>query len=178
MPDQEQLIVKNTVATNLLKVIGTGIDFPLRFVAGNSLGGNSDPVGGVETSNAGERIRDSIHIILSTGIGERLHNPEFGSRLPQLVFEPNDEILKNLLRIYTAEALRRWEKRIEILTITILDDYNDDRNTVGIAIEYTIRNSHIKGSYVYPFVREGMPTESLYTGSEQRRMNNAGQVVL
>ena len=94
------------------------------------------------------------------------------------MFEPNDEILKNLLRIYTAEALRRWEKRIEILTITILDDYNDDRNTVGIAIEYTIRNSHIKGSYVYPFVREGMPTESLYTGSEQRRMNNAGQVVL
>ena len=94
MPDQEQLIVKNTVATNLLKVIGTGIDFPLRFVAGNSLGGNSDPVGGVETSNAGERIRDSIHIILSTGIGERLHNPEFGSGCPSWCSSQTTRFLK------------------------------------------------------------------------------------
>jgi hypothetical protein len=171
IPDEEQLIVQNTVATNLLEIIGTGIDFPFRYVSGNT-------VGKIIESNAGERIKDSMHLILSTRIGERMFNPEFGSRLPELVFEPNDDILKSLLRIYTVEALRRWEKRIDIVNVVMIDNYNDDRSMVGIYIEYVIRNSHIKGSYVYPFVREGMPTSDLYTGSEQRRMTTAGQVVL
>ena len=168
--DEEQLIVKNTISNNLLEVIGTGIDFPFRYDTGSG-------VGTLVSSNAGERIRDSIHVVLSTRIGERMFNPEFGSRLPELVFEPNDDILKNLLRIYTVDALRRWEKRVEILTVTMLDGYNDDRNIIGINIEYTIRNSHIKGSYVFPFVKEGMPTGDLYTGGEQRRMISTGSVV-
>jgi len=169
--NEDELIVQNTVATNLLEVIGTGIDFPFRYIAGNK-------VGAIVQSNAGERIKDSIHLILSTGIGERFFNPEFGSRLPQLVFEPNDTILKSLLRIYTVEALKRWEKRIEILDVIMLDNYNDDKNMVGISIKYTIRNSHIEGSYVYPFVKDGMASSDLWTGSEVGRMLNTGSVIL
>jgi phage baseplate assembly protein W len=168
--EEEQLVAKNTVSTNLLKVIGNGIDFPLRFSASNQ-------VGTIEESNAGERIKDSIHIILATRIAERPFNPEFGSRLPELVFEPNDEILKKLLIYYTADALKRWEKRIEVIHVHIIEDYYSDRNTIGINIQYLIRNSHIEGSYVYPFVRDGMLTSDLYTGSEVTRMNHPGSVV-
>ncbi len=166
--DEEQLIVKNSVAANLLEVIGQGIDFPLRFT-------NSAQIGTVERSNAGERIKDSIHLILATRIGERVMNPEFGSRLEELVFEPNDEILQRLLAFYTAEAIKRWEKRVELVRVTILDDLKD-QNTVGIYIQYTIRNSHMQGSYVYPFVREGMLTGGQYTGVEARRMLHPGSV--
>ena len=169
--DEQELIVKNTIDQNLLEIIGTGIDFPFRYVSGNT-------IGRIVSSNAGERIKDSIHLILSTRPGERMFNPEFGSRLPDLVFEPNDDILKQLLRIYTVDALRRWEKRIEIVDIVFLDNYNNDRNMIGISITYNIRNSHIRGSYVYPFVREGMPTGDLYTGSEQARFNTQGTVIL
>lgn len=156
-----------TVEINLREVIGQGIDFPLRFISGAK-------VGSIEQSNAGERINDSIHLILATRPGERPFNPEFGSRLPHLVFEPNDAALQNLLRFYTEDALRRWEKRIEILSVTLLDEYNEDRNTIGIYIEYTIRNSHVAGSYVYPFVFGGMPTNDLYTGVEVSRMSQRG----
>lgn len=167
---EEQLAVQNTVNKNMLEVIGNGIDFPFRF-------NHSSQVGSVEESNAGERIKDSIHIILATRIAERPFNLEFGSRLPELVFEPNDEILKKLLIHYTVEALRRWEKRIEVVNVYIIEDYYSDRNTLGVQIEYLIRNSHVEGSYVYPFVREGMPTDSLSTGSEVNRMNHPGSVV-
>lgn len=167
--DEEQLIVKNSVQINLLEVVGQGIDFPLRFT-------NSAQVGSVEQSNAGERIKDSLHLILATRIGERPFNPEFGSRLQELVFEPNDAVLKRLLIFYTSEAIKRWDKRVELVQVVLLDDYNDDRNTVGIHIEYTIHNSHMKGSYVYPFVREGMPTGDLYTGIEAGRMLHPGSV--
>ena len=158
-----------TVATNLLEVVGQGIDFPLRFVSGAKLGT-------IIQSNAGERIKDSIHLILATRIGERVMNPEFGSRLPFLVFEPNDTILHGLLRTYTVEALRRWEKRIEILRVVLVDGYDNDQNTIGITIYYKIRNSFIEGSYVYPFVRDGMPTTDLYTGSEMHRMTQIGTI--
>lgn len=171
MPTEAEIRANQSVAKNLRDIIGQGIDFPIRFVRGGK-------VGTVELSNAGERIHDSIHLILATGIGERMFNPEFGSRLPELVFEPNDEILKRLLRIYTAEALARWERRIEVVEVILLDNYNDDGNTVGIRVTYTIRNSHIRGSYVFPFVREGSPTEDLYTGSEVQRMNTRGTTVL
>ena len=166
--DEEQLIVKNTVAINLLEVVGQGIDFPFRFTY-------SGQVGTIEQSNAGERIKDSIHLILATRSGERPFNPEFGSRLQELVFEPNDEILQRLLSFYTAEALKRWEKRIELVQISIMDNL-EDQSTVGIHIEYTIRNSHILGSYVYPFVREGMVTGDLYTGVEAHRMLHPGSI--
>lgn len=168
--DEEQRIAQQTVATNLLEVIGQGIAFPFQFTV-------SKQIGTILQSNAGERIADSIHIILSTRIGERPFNPEFGSRLPELVFEPNDEILHRLLLFYTSEALKRWERRIEVLRVVLLDNYNDDRSTIGVQVEYTIRNSHIRGSYVYPFVHEGMPTADLYTGVEARRMSTSGMVV-
>jgi phage baseplate assembly protein W len=168
--DPEQQLAQQTVATNLLEIIGQGIDFPLSFT-------NSRQVGTIQQSNAGERINDSIHLILATRIGERLMNPEFGSRLPELVFEPNDAVLQRLLVFYTAEALKRWEKRIEVLRVVVLNDIDDDRNQIGVQIEYTIRNTHMRGSYVYPFVREAMPTGDLYTGIEAHRMRTAGTVV-
>jgi phage baseplate assembly protein W len=151
---------EETLRRNILKIIGQGIDFPFQMTSEKT----------VKLSNAMERINDSIHIILATRIGERMFNPEFGSRLPELVFEPNDLILQRLLKLYTAEALRRWEKRIQITTIQIQPNLNDNENSVGIIIEYAIRNSHIRGSYVYPFVRGGMPTGDLYTGEEAQRM--------
>lgn len=165
--EEEQLIAANTVSANLLDLIGNGIDFPLAFTT-------SRKVGSVKESNAGERINDSIHLILETRIGERIMNPEFGSRLPELVFEPNDPILHRLLHLYTVEALNRWEKRIQITQVTLIDNFQDDRNGVGISISYRIRNTHIQGSYVYPFVLGGMPTQSLYTGSEARRLLEHG----
>jgi len=169
IPDEEQLIAQETVAKNLLEVVGQGIDFPLRFDA-------SKQIGSIPSSNAGERIKDSIHLILATRPGERPFNPEFGSRLPELVFEPNDEILQRLLVFYTAEALKRWEKRIKILVVTVIVNLDNDPNKIGVNIEYRIRNSHIRGSYVYPFVREGMLTSDLYTGVEADRMLNRGSV--
>jgi len=167
--EEEQLIAQNTVKVNLLEVIGQDIDFPLRFTNGNT-------VGTIPQSNAGERINDSIHLILATRIGERLFNPEFGSKLPELVFEPNDAVFKRLLVFHTSDALKRWEKRIEILNVTIIENLDGDGNMVGVHIQYRIRNSHIKGSYVYPYVREGAATGSLYTGVEAGRMAVRGQV--
>jgi len=161
--DKRQLAIEQTVYTNLTEIIGNGINFPMEFTT-------SKKIGTIKESNAGERISDSIHLILATRIGERPFNPEFGSRLPELVFEPLDGALKELLRHYTVDALARWEKRIKIEQVVLTENYESNPNAVGISIYYAIRNSHIKGSYVYPFVLGGMATTAQYTGSESNKM--------
>lgn len=165
----EEHIAETTLKQNLLELIGQGIDFPFAFTT-------EGKVGTIGSSNAGERISDSIHLILSTRPGERLFNPEFGSRLHELVFEPNDVVLSRLLKVYTVEALRRWEKRIEILNVTTVNTPEDDGNAIGVVIYYRIRNTHIQGSYVFPFVKDPMPSGDLYTGVEMSRFTRHGSI--
>lgn len=159
-------VTEETLHRNIFSVIGQGIDFPLQYTSDKS----------IRLSNAMERINDSIHIILSTRPGERLFNPEFGSQLYTLLFEPNDIILHRMLKFYTAEALRRWEKRIEITAVSLNTDLQGDGHAIGIMIQYRVRNSYIEGSYVYPFVQSGMPSAHLYTGVEVAQMQNEGEV--
>jgi hypothetical protein len=69
-----------------------------------------------------------------TPIGSEFFNPEFGSNLHLLAFEPNDDILQAQGRIYTVEALERWEPRISIIGC----DITADDHELKIEITYTI----------------------------------------
>lgn len=66
-----------------------------------------------------ELVKSSMLNILGTRVGTRIMLPEFGSHVPDLIFEPNDFILEKLLRRYTVEAIERWEPRLNVLTAEI-----------------------------------------------------------
>lgn len=61
-----------------------------------------------------EHLRQSISDILTTPIGSRLMQREYGSRLYELVDAPINR--KTLVEIYmaVAQALNRWEKRFKL----------------------------------------------------------------
>ncbi|MEA5559360.1 GPW/gp25 family protein [Nodularia spumigena] len=89
--------------------LGTGWAFPLQL----SL------QGGIQLSSEEQKVRESIWIILRTGVGDRVYRPNFGSRLSELAFAPlnTDTLLR--IRLYVLEALEVWEPRIivdEVLT--------------------------------------------------------------
>ena len=127
------------------KIIGTGVDFPFEY----------DHYG-VDRNVGIEVINDSIEMILSTCKGSRFFEPEFGSNLCRLVFEPIDNILFEKLKVEVVDALRKWEKRIKIRKVEISDkDMNAINNgIVYITVYYLIRNTQIEGNYVYPFKTE------------------------
>lgn len=92
--------------------------------------------GFIEFSNDIEvLVRHSIFQILGTYIGERPIEVEFGSRIRELLFEPIDEIAVALARVYTIQAIERWEPRVEL-------------NSVGAQIIPDIGKLAIFGSYV------------------------------
>ena len=127
--------------------LGKGLKYPFRF---QSISGGTEV--STATTREHEHIRESILQILGTRQGERFMNPEFGSRLNDLVFEQNDEVLKGLIRHYAIDAIKRWEKRVEV-TCVFFDGLaeNTDRNLLLLCINYIVIRGQKEGNIVYPF---------------------------
>jgi len=59
-------------------------------------------------------ITQSIEDILTTRLGTRLARREYGSLLPELIDQPQNDATQLRLYAATAMALMRWEPRISI----------------------------------------------------------------
>ncbi len=126
--------------------LGKGIKFPFQF---NVIGGTEVSVA---VSEKYDHINESIQQILATSPGERVMLPEFGSRLRELLFEPNDAVLKTLARVYVIDAIKRWEKRVIVKEVYIDDSpQNLDQGLLNIHINYTVIKGQVQGNLVYPF---------------------------
>jgi phage baseplate assembly protein W len=68
--------------------------------------------GGIASSALEENIRESIFIVLGTAPGERVMRPDFGCRIHDLMFEPNNYATSARAEYYCEEALYKYEPRI------------------------------------------------------------------
>ena len=66
---------------------------------------------------------DLLQLILTTP-GERVMLPEFGTRLRDLLFEPNDLTLEIEAQRIISKAILRWEPRIALQNIEITSNFN------------------------------------------------------
>lgn len=96
-------------------------------------------------------VRQSIYQILGTRIGERIMLPDFGSRLPELLFEPIDEVTISLARVYTIEAIEKWEPRVSLNEVSVT--INPDSGWVEVYADYVITNRGIVDSVAVAFPR-------------------------
>lgn len=130
--------------------LGKGLKFPFSFQR-RSGGAQISTV----TSMNHAHIHESILQILGTRPGERFMNPEFGSHVRDLVFEPNSHVLKGLLRHYIIDAIERWEKRV-VVTDVSFDNSPDviDANALPVRISYKVIDTQVEGNLVWPFCRE------------------------
>ncbi|MBD2195874.1 MULTISPECIES: GPW/gp25 family protein [Calothrix] len=119
--------------------LGTGWAFPLRL----------NLQGGIQLTSEEEKVRESIWIILRTGVGERVYRPNFGSRLSELAFAPmnNDTLIQ--IRMYVLEALEVWEPRITVDRVVTEPD--PVRGRVNINIIYRLKDNPDINNFVYPF---------------------------
>lgn len=108
----------------------------------------------VRTSEGKDSIQESIILILSTGKGERVMRPEFGCRLKEMVYAPNNIGTATLIKGYIEEALLEWEPRIEVLDVTAEPRQNEP--VMDISIEYLVKTSNSKENLVYPFYLESV----------------------
>lgn len=93
----------------------------------------------VDSSTAQSLIRSSIQRILQTNQGERVMQPEFGTRLRSMLFEQMDPDLLLDMKEILGYKLEKNEPRIQLLNIEFNPD--PDQHTVVISLAYKYKNT-------------------------------------
>lgn len=83
-----------------------------------------------------QSIKQSIKIILLTRPGEQLMRPLFGAGLSRFLHKPNTRETRQSMQMTVQETLNKFEKRIVVNRVDILQDENPD--AIRIEIMYRI----------------------------------------
>jgi phage baseplate assembly protein W len=79
-----------------------------------------NPNGFLYSQSGINQIKADMLILLLTNPGERVMNPAYGTPLKKLIFEPNDEVLKQKARNIIFNSISRWEPRVVINQVEVL----------------------------------------------------------
>ena len=97
-------------------------------------------------------IEEAIQMILLTPKGQRVMRPEFGCRLHELIFAPNNATTASLAAYYVEDALGMWEPRITVDEVIAGPD-QDEAARMLIEIRYTVKTTYDSRTLVFPFYR-------------------------
>ena len=121
--------------------LGKGWSFPPTF----------DPVNRqLEMLQGEEDIKSSLQILLSSRLGERVMQPEFGCNLDDLVFENLDATLITDIKNRVEVSILYFEPRINLNTIEIIPQ-TDLGGNILLSINYTVRATNSRTNLVFPF---------------------------
>ena len=95
-------------------------------------------------------IQSSLHILLSTRLGERVMLPAYGCNMDSLVFEAMNLTLLTYMKDLVEHAILYHEPRIELDDV-VIDTTRQDEGLLLIEIRYLIRTTNSRYNYVYPF---------------------------
>jgi len=121
--------------------IGQGWAFPPQF----SLGGKE-----LALAAGQEDIQQSLEILFSTQLGERLMQEGFGADLSTVLFEEVDQALVNTITRLMTDAILYHEPRISLDRLDVSES-DTQKGLLLISMDYTIRSTNSRYNMVYPF---------------------------
>lgn len=126
--------------------LGTGWSFPPTFDQNKR---------GVQLVSGEQDICESLNVLLSTSIGERVMQPTYGCDLTELLFEPLNATVSSHIKELVRTAILYNEPRIKLLTIDLQLDRQLE-GVVNIQLDFTVLSTNSRFSFVYPFyLQEG-----------------------
>lgn len=124
--------------------LGTGWSFPPTF---------DRESGQVEMVSELVDIEQSLDILLSTSLGERVMVPDYGCNLDDYMFESLNNSLIGLIKHHVENAILFNEPRIiaEKVDVTQADSMNLIEGRFTINVEYRIPETNSRYNYVYDY---------------------------
>src|SRR5690349_14456809 len=109
--------------------LGTGWSFPPTFLRASH---------GVVMVSGDADIHESLRILFSTQIGERLMVPLYGTDLWRRVFSPMNTTFRTEIAGSVRTSILRWEPRIDVLDV-VVDADPAAGGLVTLTVDYVIR---------------------------------------
>ncbi len=86
-----------------------------------------------------ELVKMDILNHIFTRKGERVHMPTFGTRIPDLAFEPLDDITVDIVRD-DLEHVIRFEPRVRLIDLSVVPNYDTSAILAEVLLEYVELN--------------------------------------
>lgn len=122
--------------------LGKGWSFPPEF---------DGRTGEIVMSAEEQDIRESLRILLTTRVGERIIQPEYGCDLTEFVFENLNTTNKTYIRDLVETAVLYFEPRIDVERLDF--EVNDNEGIVNMHLQYVIRSTNSRSNIVFPFYK-------------------------
>jgi len=123
--------------------LGRGWDFPPAFDKASK---------SVSMLEGVDDIESSLDILLSTRLGERIMQPNYGCNLDEMVFETMNLTLVTYLSDLVKTAILYFEPRIRLEGLEI-DTSREHEGVLLINIDYTVKATNSRFNYVFPFYK-------------------------
>ena len=83
-------------------------------------------------------INRSIKNLIATNRGERLYQPNIGSDINKLLFEPMDNTIAELISIAVSDTIKQYEPRAKVIKVDVSEF--EEQNAYVIDVYYMIIN--------------------------------------
>jgi len=87
------------------------------------------------TKTSLEQSQYNITNLLLTSVGERVSQPEFGSRLREFIFEQIDDNLPNKIEEEIRRSVNTWLPYVNIISVETLTQ-DDNKNKIYVKVKY------------------------------------------
>ena len=88
------------------------------------------------TKNSFDQVRHNLRNLLLTNVGERVYQPEFGSRLRELCFEQLDESLPQRVEDEVRRAVNFWLPYVNIVEVETLTE-QDNKSKIFVRVKFS-----------------------------------------
>lgn len=127
--------------------LGVGWKFPVEV---------DETTGRIKTSSYEEDVKEAVRIILQTKTGERMMQPNFGSRISDYTFGTMDYTSLVQMENEIMTSLILWEPRIIEPEVHIETD-QEESGRLNIHVNYVVRSTNNPYNLVYPYyINEGL----------------------
>lgn len=124
--------------------IGQGLPWPIVLENGRA-----------KLTTGYDLLNSDLTTLITWPLGNRFLLGEFGSRIFDLIEEPNNDALKSLLRTFVQDAVAEWETRLIFVDVQVVFPYY---TKALVHYFYKVSDTAPTKSFIIPFYRN-KPTQ-------------------
>lgn len=106
-------------------------------------------LGNVKTKISNQKFHEDLRVLLETKKGTTIGDPEFGSNLIDLLYEPANNTTAQLIRHEVVDTIENYYNNIVIDQV----DVTFKSHSIQILIYYRIYNTNIGDTVMLEFIR-------------------------